>query len=134
MTAPGLQSPLPRQSQALQDLSRALRELHKGLLDAEMDNFPTAKGTADRLALVVDHPSFAWLHALSELIVEIDEFADSDAGPAPSLRSWREAVERLLGPMPATHAEFRTRYLDHLQLAPDVAIATGALRQLLARL
>jgi hypothetical protein len=121
----------PHPSSPLQELSRALRQLHKSLLDAELDNFPMARGTADRLTLVVEHPSFAWLHALSELIVELDEFADSDAAAVPTLRHSREAVERLLGPAPASNTDFRARYLEFLQLAPDVAIATGAVRQLL---
>jgi hypothetical protein len=118
---------------SLQELSLALRRLHKALLDAELDNFPMAQNAADRLALVIDHPSFAWLRALSELIVEIDELADSDEGPPPSLQRFREAVGRLLGPAPASHREFRSRYLEHLQLAPEVALATGAVRKLLAR-
>lgn len=130
-TAPAM-SPGP--SMILEELSRALRVLHKALLDAEIDNFPMAQGAADRLALIIEHPAFAWLRALSELIVEIDELADSDAGARASLRPCREAVESLLGPVPSWHADFRARYLEHLQLAPDVAIATGAVRRLLARL
>jgi hypothetical protein len=118
---------------SLQELSLALRQLHKALLDAELENFPMARNAADRLALVIDHPSFAWLHPLSELIVEIDELADSDEGPPPSLRPRREAIERLLGPALASHDEFRSGHLEYLQLAPDVAIATGVIRRLLSR-
>ncbi len=118
---------------SLAELSQALRDLHKTLLDAELDNFPMARGTADRLSLAVEHPSFAWLHALSELIVEFDELSDAgDVTPA-MLRQGRNAVERLLGPLPASNADFRVRYLEYLQLAPDVALATGAVRRLLAR-
>ncbi|HEX9707304.1 MAG TPA: hypothetical protein VGA24_06655 [Steroidobacteraceae bacterium] len=119
-------------SSALRELSHAIRALHKSLLDAELDNFPMARSTADRLALVVDHPSFAWLHALSELIVEFDELAESEADAFATLRNCRDAIERLLGPKPASSGAFRTRYLEYLQLAPEVAIATGAVRQLLA--
>jgi len=117
---------------SLQDLSQALRDLHKTLLDAEFDNFPMARSTADRLSLAVEHPSFAWLRALSELIVEFDELADAGEVTAAKLRQGRDAVERLLGPLPPSHAAFRGRYLEYLQLAPDVAIATGAVRQRLA--
>ena len=81
---------------SLQELLLGLRRLLKALLDAELDNFPIARNAADRLALVINHPSFAWLRPLSELIVEIDELADSDEGPPTSLRPLREAVERLL--------------------------------------
>lgn len=119
-------------SSGLLELSHALRALHKALLDAELDNFPMARSSSDRLALVVDHPSFAWLHALSELIVEFDELAESDATVIPAARRFRDAVERLLGPAPASNAAFRSRYLEYLQLAPEVALATGAVRRLLA--
>ena len=118
---------------ALRELSHALRALHKALLDAELDNFPMARGAGDRLKLVIDHPSFAWLHALSELIVEFDELAESDPAVIPATRQARDAVERLLGPAPASNAEFRSRYLEYLQRAPEVALATGAVRRLLAR-
>jgi hypothetical protein len=120
-------------SPSLQDLSQALRDLHKTLLDAELDNFPMARGTADRLSLAVEHPSFAWLHALSELIVEFDELADAGDVTAAKLRQGRDAVERLLGPLPASNADFRGRYLEYLQLVPDVALATGAVRRLLSK-
>lgn len=119
-------------SSVLNELSQALRALHKTLLDAELDNFPMARGTGDRLKLVIEHPSFAWLHALSELIVEIDELVDSEAATATTLRSCRDAIERLLGPAAASNADFRSRYLESLQLAPDVALATGAVRRLLS--
>ena len=128
MTAPVVQRADQGATLSLQELSLALRRLHKALLDAELDNFPMAQNAADRLALVIEHP-----RALSELIVEIDELEDSDEGPPPSLQRYREAVERLLGPAPASHVEFRSRYLEHLQLAPEVAIATGAVRNVLVR-
>jgi len=131
-SASGAERAVAEPSASLRELSLALRHLHKALLDAELDNFPMARGTADRLKLVVEHPSFAWLHALSELIVEFDELADSDADANSTLRQCRDAVERLLGPAPASHADFRSRYLEYLQLVPDVAIATGAVRRLLA--
>jgi hypothetical protein len=131
-SAPGTDRAAAEPSVSLRALSLALRGLHKALLDAELDNFPMARGTADRLKLVVEHPSFAWLHALSGLIVEFDELADSDADANAMLQQYRDAVERLLGPAPASHADFRSRYLEYLQLVPDVAISTGVVRRFLA--
>jgi len=122
----------PGAAPTLTELSQALRALHKALLDAELDNFPMARSSGERLALVVEHPSFAWLHALSELIVEIDR-AEDDGAPVPP-PPCRDIIERLIGPVPPSHAAFRDRYLEHLQLAPEVAIATGAVRGVLARL
>ncbi len=132
MPAKGATGAAGEPSSRLLELSHALRALHKALLDAELDNFPMARSSSDRLALVVDHPSFAWLHALSELIVEFDEHSESDAAAIPSMPQARDAIERLLGPAPASNAAFRSRYLEYLQLAPEVAFATGAVRRLLA--
>lgn len=122
----------PDPAPASTGLSQALRALHKALLDAELDNFPMARSSGERLALVVGHPSFAWLHALSELIVEIDQ-AEDDGRPLPP-PPCRDIIEGLIGPAPPSHAAFRNRYLEHLQLAPEVAIATGVVRGVLARL
>ena len=130
--ARGLERAAVGASTSLHELSHTLKDLHKALLDAELDNFPMARGTGDRLKLVVEHRSFAWLHALSELIVEFDELVDSEAVTVASLHECRNAVERLLGPAAASNAEFRSRYLEYLQLAPEVAVTTGAVRRLLA--
>ncbi|WP_394781934.1 hypothetical protein [Undibacterium sp.] len=117
----------------LQELSAALRHLHRSLVEAESLNFPEAKGPFDRLVLVVEHPAFNWLHALSELIVEIDELADTADASHP-ITPCKEVIERLLGPAPAHREDFRTRYLELMQTAPDAAMASGAVRKLLARL
>ena len=133
MTAPAGQRAGQGKTPSLKELSLALRRLHKALLDAELDNFPMARNAADKLGLVIDHPSFAWLRPLTELIAGIDELVESKEGPPPSVESSRKAVERLLGPAPALHGDFRTHYLEYLQLAPEVVIANGELRQLLSR-
>ncbi|HTD06384.1 hypothetical protein [Undibacterium sp.] len=118
----------------LTELSSALRHLHRALIDAESANFPVATGPFDRLMLVVEHPGFDWLHALSELIVEIDELVDAGTETGHPITPCKEVIERLLGPAPALREDFRSRYLELLQTAPDVAIASGAVRRLLARL
>ncbi len=118
----------------LQQLSAVLRHLHRALIEAESVNFPEATGPFDRLLLVVEHPGFNWLHALSELIVEIDELADAGTASGQAVTPCKDVIERLLGPAPALREDFRSRYLDLMQTAPDVAIASGAVRRLLARL
>ncbi len=118
----------------LQELSAVLRHLHRALIEAESANFPGATGPFDRLVLVVEHPGFNWLHALSELIVEIDELADTGTASGQAITPCKDIIERLLGPAPALREDFRSRYLELMQTAPDVAIASGAVRRLLARL
>ncbi|GGC62782.1 hypothetical protein [Undibacterium terreum] len=125
---------MPSGQAILKELSSTLRHLHRALIEAESTNFPDATGPYDRLMLVVEHPEFRWLHALSELIVEIDELADDEAAGGQAATPCKEVIERLLGPAPAVREDFRTRYLDLMQSAPDVAIASGAVRRVLARL
>jgi len=125
---------MPSAHPTLQELSATLRHLHRALIDAESANFPEATGPYDRLMLVVEHPGFNWLHALSELIVEIDELADAGTESGQAIAPCKEVIERLLGPAPALREDFRRRYLELVQAAPDVAIASGAVRRLLARL
>ncbi|MES2069262.1 MAG: hypothetical protein V4488_02865 [Pseudomonadota bacterium] len=125
---------MPSPHPSLPELSSALRQLHRTLIEAESANFPGATGPFDRLVLVVEHPGFNWLHALSELIVEIDELADAGAEAGQPITPCKDVIERLLGPAPALREDFRSRYLELMQTAPDVAIATGVVRRLLARL
>lgn len=118
---------------SLNDLAGALRRLHKALIDAEVENFGPVSGPYRLLDLVAYHPHFAWLHRLSELMVELDELRDdvgsADAGDAAVLRA---TLEELVGPSKPRDAKFRERYLAMLQQAPAVAMAHAELRQVLA--
>ena len=58
---------------ALKLLSAALIKVHKAMLDTELERFGAAADPYQRLSLVTGHPDFAWLKAISDLIVAIDE-------------------------------------------------------------
>ncbi|RSZ60627.1 hypothetical protein HF313_19065 [Massilia atriviolacea] len=119
----------------LQAVPRALRNLHKALIDVETVYFGAVGSALEHLQLIANHPHFAWLKPMSVLMAALDEALD-EPGPlsAEAAAGWRAAIETLVGPGTAAAGEFRSRYVILLHDAPEVAIAHGALRQLLGRL
>ena len=116
---------------SLRQLSAALRALHARLLAATRRGFEKLHGRIDSsgemLQLAISDPLFAWLHPLSEAIVELDELAaDPDADDA-AFDAARDAVARLLENDGAFHAS----YLVYLQSDADTVLAHGAVRRLL---
>lgn len=111
--------------QRLRELRRGLLHLHKALLDTERSVYEQTHGSVssgELLQLVINHEQFAWLHAVSELIVRIDEMLDAEepatTGDAESLLAQARA---LLKPS-ETGSEFERRYYAALQREPDVVL------------
>ena len=54
----------------------SLREVHRALVGAARAEYEKESGPAggpgQMLKLLTEHPSFAWLHTMSELIVDLD--------------------------------------------------------------
>ena len=124
--------PTPRR---LRELRGVLLRLHKTLLDTERDAYEQANGrvsSGELLQLVINHEQFAWLHAVSELIVRIDELLDADepatAGDADALFAEARA---LLKPSEAG-GEFGRRYYAALQREPAAVLAHRELTLTLA--
>ena len=118
----------------LRELRRALLHLHKALLDGEREWYEQAHGavsSGELLQLVIDHEQFAWLHAVSELIVRIDETLDADepltAGDARAL----VAQARALVTPSATGTEFQRKYYAAIQREPAVALAHRGVTKIL---
>jgi hypothetical protein len=117
----------------LRGLRAHLLHLHKVLLDDAKATYEMDRGrvasNASLLQLVINDPWFAWLHALSELVVRIDQTiepespaTDADAGALV------ESVERLLTAQENGEG-FARRYYDALQRQPAVVIAHAAVRR-----
>lgn len=119
----------------LRELRTQLLDLHKVLLEDTRVAYELDRGrvgtTANLLQLVISDPWFAWLHALSELIVRIDELLGKDA---PSTEADATAlfagVERLLTASEAGEG-FSRRYYDALQRQPAVVLAHAGVRRTL---
>jgi catechol 2,3-dioxygenase len=123
--------------QLLLDLRARLLQLHKVLLDDTRVAYELDRGrvgsNANLLQLVINDPWFAWLHALSELVVRIDETVEPGA---PSTQADAVAlvdhVERLLTAS-ETGEGFHRRYFEALQRQPAVVLAHAEVRRVLKK-
>jgi hypothetical protein len=117
----------------LRDLRHRLLHLHKSLLDIERVNHEKVFGqvnSGELLQLVINHPQFAWLRAISALVVEIDEALDADE-PATSneMRSLVTQARSLF--ISQENEEFREKYQAVLQNDPDVVMEHAGVMKLL---
>jgi len=130
---------LPPALAAQVDVAReGLLAVHKALLEEERIRYEREVGpvgSAGRLLqLVISDPWFAWLHPLTELVVQMDELMTAKE-PAPQ-GTWeallRQAV-RLLSPSAEGDA-FQQRYHVALQVSPAVVLAHGEASRRIAAL
>jgi hypothetical protein len=117
----------------LHDLRAKLLHLHKVLLEDARAAYELDRGrvasVGHLLQLVINDPWFAWLHALSGLIVRIDEAAGREsAATMADAVALIDQVEQLL-----TASEegdgFPRRYFDALQRQPAVVLAHADVRR-----
>jgi hypothetical protein len=124
--------------QRLTELRNGLLGLHKTLLDSERAAYERdiarISSSGELLKLVLYDPWFAWLHELSEFVVLIDETLDAEEPPQgmDAERLIAQAWE-LMAPN-ETGRGFAKRYFEALQRDPDVVLAHGRMRKVLAGL
>lgn len=114
------------QHQLLSQLRIKLLRLHKVLLDTERVTYERVRGnvsTGELLQLVINDERFAWLHELSQMIVEIDDLLHADEPVT------KEAIVTLLNEVRILLApdewgnDFAMKYDAALQRNPDVVLA-----------
>jgi hypothetical protein len=131
-------SPLDPVKQRLTELRNGLLGLHKTLLDSERAvyerDIARITSSGELLNLVINDPWFAWLHALSEFVVLIDERLDAEEPPQEieAERLIAQAWE-LLAPNENGRG-FAKRYFEALQRDPDVVLAHAKMRKVMANL
>jgi hypothetical protein len=121
----------------------ALLALHKSIIDAGRENLERESGRklapAEMLQLLVGDPRFAWLSALTTLIVRLDEAMEPSS--EESVESVVAFATNLLtpdaestAPVDEKTSAFRKAYGEQLQASPHVMLAhraaTKALRAL----
>jgi hypothetical protein len=121
----------------LVDLRHGLLKLHKILLDSERVSYERVHGriasTGEFFQLVVGGDWFAWLHRISELVVEIDEMLDADE-PATAIEATRVIDQTRMLLKPSEDGEgFAKRYFEALQRDPDVVLAHAVVKKLLRK-
>lgn len=123
------------QHQLLTDIRIKLLHLHKLLLDTERIRYEQVRGRVSKgelLQLVINHDQFAWLHQLSELIVQIDELIHADEPvTSEAIAALIADLQSLLTPDEAGN-DFAVRYDAAFQRNPDVVLAHADLATLLA--
>ena len=121
-------------SQLMKDLRRGLLRLHKILLDQERAVYEREHGTVssgEMLQLVINHEQFAWLHAISELIVRIDEALEAKEPATTEDDAGALLVQAQSMLIPAeTGNEFQRKYYAALQSEPAAVLAHREVIQL----
>ena len=112
----------------LAKLRRPLLDLHKTLVDAEREDYERTRGRmsdGDFLKALIDDPAFAWLGALTALIVRLEELEAADLP-----EEYLVEIRRLLRP-DASGRLFQRKYADLLQKRPEALVAHGAVMRAL---
>jgi hypothetical protein len=129
-------SPLTESTrQRLRDLRNKLLHLHKALLDDERTAYERVHGrvtsSGELFQLVIAHEWFAWLHPLSELVVQIDEMLEAyELATTSDAQALIERARMLLTPS-ETGNTFGQKYYDTLQREPAVVMAHAEVKRLL---
>lgn len=109
----------------LAELRPALLDLHKTLLDWERAAYEREHGrqsSGELLRLLLEHPQFEWLRAISALVVRIDEELEADASPPSEFQALIDAVRATVGERDALSI-FGRQYEAALQDSPDAVFA-----------
>ena len=121
-----------RLGEELEGARVGLLRVHKALLDHEKVRYERARGRISGaghfLELVINDPWFAWLHAISELAVEIDEYESEDEQPAEQGEALLKKARGLLVPDENGDA-FQKEYYRALQESPAVVAVHGEWRR-----
>ena len=120
----------------LEELRNALLELHRAILQAQRLRYERDHGRVESrvelLQLVVRHPEFAWIRALSALIAQLDEWSQSQAqGRDEEIAATVRALKTLIQP-DGTNEEFTSRYWPMLEITPEALVAHVRLWRLIA--
>ena len=130
-------APEPEARQALNDLARSLRSVHRALVDIVKSDYekewgPVSEG-GQLLQLLTRHPQFDWLHQLSELMVDIDELLDDTSVDVTgdTMSAVFRQTRSLLSATEPVPSDFAKRYVALLQDHPHLVMAHANLQRLL---
>ncbi|MEH2171014.1 MAG: hypothetical protein V7K41_31050 [Nostoc sp.] len=123
-----------RQHQYLRDLRNKLLYLHKMLLETERIAYEQISGrvsSAELLQLVIAHEQFAWLHRISEMVVQVDEMLQADEPILlEDFQKLIADVRTLIVPL-ETGNTFERKYYNALQREPGAVLAHAEISKFL---
>lgn len=109
----------------LAELRPALLDLHKTLLDwqrAEYEREHGRQSSSELLQMLLTHPRFEWLRAISALVVRIDEELEADASTPAEFAALVDAIRATIATRDVL-SPFGQRYEAALQDSPDAIFA-----------
>src|SRR5262245_26828867 len=121
----------------LLDMRGSLLSLHKALILAEQVTYERIHGRVESssqlLQLVLNDPSFTWLHPLSQLVIRIDELLD-DESELLHVEMEHFLIEARTLIRPSEEGDgFERSYYEALQREPDVIFAHVEVKKLLTK-
>lgn len=127
----------PNSLEKLRGVREALLRLHKNLLDYQRDVWERGnsrvKNSYEFLNLVMHDQQFAWLHYLSELVVQMDEMlALKEDYTDDDIVGLFEQARFLIVPAESGDS-FQRNYFEALQQSPDVVLAHSEVVKLLGK-
>jgi hypothetical protein len=122
-------------AQHVKELRLKLLDLHKTLIEYERityeQTFGAIKSPNQFLQLLIEDPWFAWLHPLSELVVQMDEMLEDDEPLTSTLVNRIFAETRNLLKASEQGQGFGRSYYEALQGGPDVVMAHASVMKCL---
>jgi hypothetical protein len=118
---------LGKNRERLNKIRDSLLALHKTLMESERISYEQTFGKIESqnrfLKLLIEDPWFAWLHAISQLVVVMDETLDEPQSPTDE--EFRTLVKRTNNLLKASEEGegFERSYFEALQRAPEVILA-----------
>jgi hypothetical protein len=117
---------MPQKDGSASELRHALLDLHKSLMDAQRVRYERLHGriatNGEFLGLVLEHPQFAWLRALSALIARLDEWIDDEKREPEDLTAMVAALQALTE-KDGANAVFSNAYWEIVNEVPEATIA-----------
>lgn len=118
----------------LNQIGRILLRLHKTILDAERAEYEGLYGRVNpgqMLQLLLNDPWFAWLRTLSELVVLVDEMAESKTPiMEQDADTLLKQIRNVLKPAEGVEG-FGGKYYNALQHNPDAVLIHAEVSRLL---
>ena len=108
----------------LRELRTALLHLHKTLIDWQRAEYELDHGAMQPMQLlqvIFNHEQFAWLRAMSGLIVRIDEALDAKPPETPAVAPLISQARELASP--PSGSSYAARYHAALQELPEAVLA-----------
>lgn len=125
---------------ALEELAEALRDLHRRLVERVRRDHERERrivlSPGELLQLLTSDSRFAWLHTLSELIVDLDVLLKADPSPTDDeAAAVRAEIERLITApqFPESATVFTRRYTRCVMEDTRIAMAHASVKQLAQR-